>query len=143
MPIQHTLWTIDKKPSEVKPSELAYEKQLEDMIQTEPRILSDEWMLIGRQIHTGTGGRVDLLAIAADASLVLIELKRGKTPGDVIAQTLDYAAWLEKLNEEDVAELYEKVKPGASLIDDFQSRFDRVLEEEDEPINHTYQLVLK
>lgn len=44
------------------------------MIVRDPRILSSEWMLIGRQEVTSHGGRINLLAIAPDASLVLIEL---------------------------------------------------------------------
>lgn len=43
------------------------------MIERAPRILSEQWMLIGRQAHTPTGGRIDLLTIAPDASLVQIE----------------------------------------------------------------------
>ena len=141
MPIQHTLWTVDTHPSKVITSELADEKQLEDMIVSEPAILSDDWMLIGRQIHTGTG-LVDLLAIADDASLVLIELKRDKTPREVIAQTLDYALWLENLKPEQVVEIYKGKNDNASLSDDFRTRFDRVLDDENEPINHSHQLVV-
>ena len=141
MPIQHTLWTVDNPPLKVQTSTLTNEKQLEDMIESEPGILSDDWMLIGRQIHTGNG-HVDLLAIAADASLVLIELKRDKTPREVIAQTLDYALWLENLEPEEVVEIYKRKNDNASLSDDFRTRFDRVLDEEDEPINHSHQLVV-
>ena len=141
MPIQHTLWTIDSPPSRVKRSKLTNEKQLEDMIASEPEILSDDWMLIGRQIHTGTGF-VDLLAIAEDASLVLIELKREKTPREVVAQTLDYALWLEGLKPEQVDEIYKSKNATASLSEDFRSRFDRVLDDQDEPINHAHQLVV-
>ena len=43
------------------------------------------------------GGRIDLLAIAPDASLVLIDLKRDRTPREVVAQALDYASWVEQL----------------------------------------------
>ena len=51
-----------------------------------PQILSPEWMLIGRQESMGFGGRVDLLAIAPDGALVLIEIKRDRTPREVVAQ---------------------------------------------------------
>jgi len=37
------------------------------------------------------GGRIDLLAIAPDGALVIIEIKRGRTPREVVAQALDYA----------------------------------------------------
>jgi hypothetical protein len=49
------------------------------MIVADPRILSDEWMLIGRQEQTDLSGTLDLLAVAPDSSLVLIEKKRKKT----------------------------------------------------------------
>ena len=141
MPIQHKLWIVDNPPMEVETSTLINEKQLEDMIESEPGILSDDWMLIGRQIHSGNG-HVDLLAIAADASLVLIELKRDKTPRDVIAQTLDYALWLENLKPEEVVDLYKRKNPNASLSEDFRKRFNQVLDDQDEPINHAHQLVV-
>src|SRR3546814_13419691 len=67
------------------------------MIIQRPEILSGEWMLIGSQKHTGFGDRIDLLAIAPDASLVQIERKRDPTPREVVAQALDYAAWVEQL----------------------------------------------
>ena len=74
------------------------------MIVAAPKLLSDEWMLIGRQEDTGVGGRIDLLAIAPDGALVPIELRRDKIPRDVVAQSLDYASWVEKLRAEDIGE---------------------------------------
>lgn len=73
------------------------------MIVARPQILPDEWMLIERQEDAGCGGRIDLLALAPDASVVLIELKRDRTPRDVVAQAIDYASWVEKLRVEDIA----------------------------------------
>jgi len=105
MPIRTTLWKVGPQPQPLAESSLAKEQLLEDMIVTAPRMLSDEWMLIGRQEDTGFGGRIDLLAIAPDGSLVLIELKRDRTPRDVVAQALDYASWVEKLRAEDIAAL--------------------------------------
>lgn len=97
-------------------------------------------MLIGRQEDTGYGGRVDLLAIAPDGSLVLIELKRDRTPREVVAQALDYAGWVGKLKSEDIAGIYERFAPGRSLASDFQQRFSHKLDEDS--INQAHQIVI-
>jgi RecB family endonuclease NucS len=97
MPIQHAIWKVGENPQPLVASHLASEQKLEEMIVSDPRILSNEWMLIGRQELTSHGGRNDLLAIAPDGSLVLIELKRDQTPREIIAQALDYASWVEEL----------------------------------------------
>ena len=86
MPVKHAIWKINSQPVPLVITKLPNEQQLEDMIVAEPRILSSEWMLIGQQEPTGLGGRIDLLAIAPDASLVLIELKRNRTPREIVAQ---------------------------------------------------------
>ena len=100
MTIRHAIWTIGASPTPLAVSTLTNEQLLEDMIVARPEILSDEWMLIGRQENTGYGSRIDLLAVAPDGSLVLIELKRDRTPREVVAQAIDYASWVEKLRAE-------------------------------------------
>ncbi len=50
------------------PEQLPSEQQLEEMIVAAPEMLSDEWILIGRQENTGFGGRIDLLAITPTVS---------------------------------------------------------------------------
>src|SRR5260370_23273709 len=102
MPIRHAIWRVADQPEQLAESSLNDEQLLEEMIVADPRILSDEWMLIARQENTGHGGRIDLVAIAPDGSLVLIELKRDRTPRECVAQALDYAAWVEKLQPDEV-----------------------------------------
>lgn len=97
-------------------------------------------MLIGQQADTGLGGRIDLLAIAPDASLVLIELKRDRTPRDVVAQALDYAGWIQGLRPEDIDAIYSKFRPGCSLANDFKERYARELI--DEELNQTHQIII-
>jgi hypothetical protein len=140
MPIQHSLWTIASQPGELKAGALSSEQELEEMIVAAPRILSDEWMLIGKQEDTGHGGRIDLLAIAPDASLVLIELKRNRTPRDVVAQAIDYAAWVETLEASQLAAIYQRFKPQASLASDFFDFFQRPLDEDE--LNKAHQIVV-
>lgn len=140
MPIHTAIWKVDANPQLLCESSLANEQLLEEMIVAAPRLLSEEWMLIGRQENTGVGGRIDLLAIAPDGSLVLIELKRDRTPRDVVAQSLDYAGWVEKLREEEIAAIYGRFAPGRSLAADFRQRFGQPLDEE--TLNESHQIVI-
>src|SRR5258706_6806425 len=96
-------------------------------------------MLIGQQ-EVGFGGRIDLLAIAPDASLVLIELKHDRTPGDVVAQAIDYASWVERLRAEDIAAIYDRFSGGGSLASAFEERFGQELDET--ALNTTHQIVV-
>jgi hypothetical protein len=140
MPIRTALWKVGPQPQPLTESLLPSEKLLEEMIIAAPRLLSDEWMLIGRQEDTGFGGRVDLLAITPDGSLVLIELKRDRTPREVVAQALDYAAWLEKLQPEEIAAIYARFAPGRSLVDDVRSRFGQAFDED--ALNQSHQIII-
>lgn len=140
MPIHHAIWRVGEQPAPLVSSRLASEQQLEDMIVRDPRILSSEWMLIGRQEVTSHGGRVDLLAIAPDASLVLIELKRDRTPREIIAQALDYASWVEQLTPDRVAQTFQRFSGGKSLDVAFQERFGVELDEE--TLNQSHQIII-
>jgi hypothetical protein len=140
MPIRHAIWKVAAQPVPLIESSLVSEQLLEEMIIAAPRLLSDEWMLIGRQENTGFGGRIDLLAIAPDGALVLIELKRQRTPREVVAQALDYASWVEKLQPEDIASIYARFAPNRSLAADFRQRFGQDLE--DESLNQSHQIVI-
>lgn len=140
MPIHNAIWRVGAQPERLADAVLPSERTLEDMIVAAPSILSDEWMLIGRQEETGHGGRIDLLAMAPDGSLVLVELKRDRTPREVVAQALDYAAWVEGLKPEDVAAIYGRFAPGRELSADFQARFGQALEEDS--LNQSHQIVI-
>ena len=140
MPIRASIWKVGEQPEPLAESSLPREQLLEAMIVAAPRLLSDEWMLIGRQEDTGQGGRIDLLAIAPDASLVLIELKRDRTPREVVAQALDYAAWVEKLQPADIASIYGRFAPGHSLAQDFRQRFGQDLDEQS--LNQSHQIII-
>ncbi len=140
MPIRTALWKVSAQPQALVESTLASEKLLEDMIIAAPRLLSEEWMLIGRQEVTGFGGRIDLLAIAPDGALVLIEIKRDRTPREVVAQALDYASWVQELHADDIAAIYDRFAPGNSLAADFRQRFGQDLDED--TLNQSHQIVI-
>ena len=140
MPIRTAIWKVAAQPEPLSESSLEKEHLLEAMIVAAPRLLSEEWMLIGRQEDTGFGGRIDLLAIAPDGSLVLIELKRDRTPREVVAQALDYAGWVEKLRAEDIAAIYSRFAPDRNLAQDFRQRF--VQDVDEETLNQSHQIII-
>ena len=102
------------------------------MIVANPNILSRDWLLIGRQVGTPFGGGINLLATAPNGSLVLIELKRGRTPREVVAQALDYASWVKQLEVAEIAAVYRRFKGNRDLERDFRERFNDVRLEEEE-----------
>ena len=141
MPIRTAVWKVSStKPERLTESSLAKEQLLEEMIVADSRLLSDEWMLIGRQEDTGFGERIDLLALAPDGSTVLIELKRSHTPREVVAQALDYAGWVEKLRTEDIAAIYGRFAPDCSLVQDFRQRFGQDLDKD--TLNESHQVII-
>ena len=140
MPIRHSIWRVDHSPQALNEGQLENEALLETMIVAAPAILSPEWMIIGRQEDTGYGGRIDLLALAPDGALILIELKRGRTPREVVAQALDYATWAESLEAEDLSRIYARFSHGEDLGRAFQGRFGQPLDED--TLNQSHQIVI-
>ena len=140
MTVKHSLWKVGAAPVQLPPSSLPSEQMLEEMIVAAPNLLHDQWMLIGRQRDTGFGGRIDLLAIAPDGSLILIELKRNRTPREVVAQAIDYATFVERLTFQDLTAIYSAFIPGHDLGADFRLRFDHDLA--DDELNQSHQIVI-
>ena len=50
---------------------------------------------------------------------MLIELKRDRTPRDVIAQAIDYATFVADLQADEIAAIYTSFKPNGDLGSDF------------------------
>jgi len=72
------------------------EENLESWIERNPAVLDEDepLVIIGRQVPTDAGP-IDLLALNQNGDLVVIELKRGRTPGETIVQALDYISIVE------------------------------------------------
>jgi hypothetical protein len=130
MAISMSLWSIGKDRSlkSVSKSKLNFENDLENWIIKDPTILDLDLMILAWQVHTDYGGYIDILGLNKDGDLVVVELKRNKTPRDVIAQCLDYASWVSDLSYEQIIELHKKYT-GNILEDSFQNIFDDQLPE--------------
>src|SRR5688500_12734647 len=140
MPVEHSIWQVGDRPEPLSRGRLPSEQLLEDTIVAAPEILSNDWMLIGRQVDTRLCGRIDLIAVAPDGSTILIELKRDRTPREVVGQALDYASWLEKLEIGDIERMYANYSVGRNLAYDFEARFGSQFDEEQ--LNASQQIVI-
>ena len=100
------------------------ESRLEKLILDDPEILETKLFLIGSQVLTGFGKYIDVLGLDADGVTHVLELKRDRTPRDVVAQTLDYASWIQQLGNEDIRRIFAEHNPSANFDEQFALRFD-------------------
>ena len=139
MTLRMDLWQVDGEHLiELHPKSLDAEARLEDWISRDPSVLGMDLLIIGRQVTTSSGGRIDLLGMDREANAVVVELKRGRTPRDVVGQVLDYASWVTDLSYEDFDRLCMKHR-SEDLASAFQLHFDTSLPE---TVNDDHQLVI-
>ena len=100
------LWEISSgdQLEEISQSKLNFEERIENWLENDISIISPELLVIGRQVETSFGGIIDILCLDNNGDVVIIELKRDKTPRDIITQVLDYGSWVQDLSYEKISE---------------------------------------
>jgi hypothetical protein len=108
---------------------LSKESLIEDWVSNDPSLLGLDAIIIGRQVPTEHGKFIDLLALDRTGGIVIIELKKDKTPREIVAQILDYASWVRTLSTPAIYEIAEHYHQGQRLTLMFQEHFeDRIPE---------------
>lgn len=79
-----------------------YESHLEEWLYHNPQLISDDLLMIGRQVITDDGKRIDLLALDKEGNTVIIELKRGETTRDLVGQINEYISSVEQWDEREL-----------------------------------------
>lgn len=138
MPIEVGIWKVNDGLKKVSFSSIESEKKLEDIFEKDFSILSEDLLLIGRQVKTGYGKYIDMLAIDQEGNIAIIELKKMRTPRDVVAQALDYASWIQNLTYEQVVKLFEEYN-SRPLEEVFVEKFGISLPEE---LNESHQIII-
>ena len=124
------LWQITDKDAlmECERRRLDLESRLEAWIAADVSVLDPALMVIGRQVETDSGGFIDILCLNESGDLVVVELKRDKTPREITAQVLDYAAWVKDLSSQQVKEIADAYFVTRGPLEKaFQGRFGREL----------------
>ncbi len=128
------LWNIENDSViQVEKARLDYENRLEKWMIDDISILSNDLAVVGSQVITSFGKKIDILAINSLGELIIIELKRDKTYKEVIAQTLDYATWIKDLDYDDLNNILNKY--GKTDYKDIGEYFSSVFDKESEEID--------
>lgn len=99
------LFTLDQDGKLIPYQERIYaeshrEIDLEVLLEKNPDYFFEQSkiLIIGRQVTTDLNKYIDLLGVDIFGNAIAIELKRGKTPRETIAQILEYASYVERLD---------------------------------------------
>ena len=145
MPIEVGIWRVDHGLKTIRFKELEQESVLQQIIADDISVVDSRLLVIGREVSTAFGGRVDVLAVDASGNLAVIELKRNRTPREIVAQILDYGSWVRNLTADELAESFidyqvRFLKTGTpkSINDAFQERFGAV----PDSLNSSHQLII-
>jgi hypothetical protein len=139
MALAMDLWQI--KNDQLEPmnrTTLNLEKRLKKWIFEDITLLGLDLLILGQEVHTAYGGFIDILAIDGEGNLVIIELKRDKTPRDIIAQCLDYGTWVKDLSYDEIIGIH-NLYMKSDLEKKFDEYFDNKLPEE---INKNYRIII-
>jgi hypothetical protein len=124
VPVEIGLWRVDGDGAvKVAASGTSLESRLERLIATDPSILGEPVMIIGRQVPTAYGTVIDLLAVDDEGTLHILELKRDRTPREVVAQLLDYGSWVSTLSHDEVIDIFTAYRSDVAFEQAFAERF--------------------
>jgi hypothetical protein len=133
MPEEVRLWKVGSgdRLEELNRRKLDIETRLEGWLARDISILSTELLVVGRQVETEFGGVIDLLCLDRNGDVVIVELKRDRTPRETTAQALDYATWINGLSHEAITAQASRYlsQSGSSLGNAFKARFGLTLPE--------------
>ena len=108
MPQDVKIWEVGVNDdlTEVLDAKLDLEERLENWLEKDISIISNDLLVIGRQVETDFGGIIDLLCLDNTGDIVIVELKRDKTPREIVAQVLDYASWIQDLSVDKISDIF-------------------------------------
>lgn len=140
---QIKLWKIESNAvKKINKEILDYEHRLEKWLLEDISILNPNLAVIGSQVVTPHGKKIDILAMNSVGDLIIIELKRDKTYREVIAQVLDYATWVKDLDYSEMTNILNKY--GDSSFKDIEEFFTANFKKDSEEIelNSDHRMII-
>ncbi len=143
------LFTIDKNRKLIPYKEHHFkdskrEEDLEVLLENNPEYFFEESkvLIIGRQVTTNLNTFIDLLGIDKTGNTVVVELKRGKTPRETVAQLLEYASFIENLDYSQLNEIYRDYSGEESSLEDYHQQYFQNDTDEKVSFNKSTRLII-
>lgn len=143
------LFTIDKNGKLIPYKEHNFkdtkrEEDLEVLLENNPEYFFEgsKVLIIGRQVTTNLNTSIDLLGIDKSGNTVVVELKRGKTPRETVAQLLEYASFIENLDYSQLNEIYQDYSGEESSLEDYHQQYFQNEVDEKVSFNKSIRLII-
>lgn len=143
------LFTIDKNGKFVQFKEQEFKEEnkeidLEILLENNPEYFFDnsKILIIGRQVTTNLNTYIDLLGVDQFGNTVVIELKRGKTPRETLAQLIEYASFIDNLDYDQLNEIYQNYSGEDASLEDYHQEYFKSDAEEKVSWNKNSKLVI-
>jgi len=143
------LFTIDKIGKLTPYTEQVFknsnqETDLEILLEKNPEYFFERSnvLIIGRQVTTNLNTFIDLLGIDNSGNTVIIELKRAKTPRETIAQLLEYASFIEKLDYSQLNTIFQDYSGEENNLDEYHQQFFKNQSDEKVSFNKSTRLII-
>ncbi|HRX13192.1 MAG TPA: hypothetical protein P5210_16125 [Draconibacterium sp.] len=143
------LFTIDKNGKFVQFKEQEFKEEnkeidLEILLEKNPEYFFDnsKILIIGRQVTTNLNTFIDLLGVDQFGNTVVIELKRGKTPRETLAQLIEYASFVDNLDYDQLNEIYQNYSGEDANLEDYHHEYYKSDAEEQLSWNKNSKLVI-
>jgi len=140
---QIKLWKIESDGViKISKEPLDYEHRLEKWLIEDIKILSENLALIGSQVVSPYGKKIDILAINSSGDLVIIDFKRDKPNHEVITHVLDSATWIKELCYDELTNILNTY--GKSDYEDIEEFFAAAFHKNAEEIelNSEHQMII-
>jgi hypothetical protein len=120
------------------------EADLEALLEKNPEYFFEKStiLIIGRQITTNLNSFIDLMGIDSSGNTLVIELKRDKTPRETIAQLLEYASFVERLDYSQLNEIYQDYSGEDIQLEEYHEQYFQNKSDEKVSFNKNSKLVI-
>jgi len=126
---------------------LEYEKtsvekeiEIEEFIEKHPQILDKEIFIIGRQVSTSSKSIIDLMGLDKNGNVIIIEIKKGQSPREVVSQIIEYGMWAEGAQYDELNEIAKEKH--LSGYPDLYKKYENEFKEIPDPFNERQRLYI-